>query len=1384
MPTVVTKTLDSTGAGDYTTFSAWVSFVGNDLVTADEQHILECVDTGAYFDMGTSTLDMYGVSTDATRNIIIRAQSGSETNLTKGSGFQFYSAEYYDHLVGGSTNYITYENLEFVSPNATQTAGITNTHDMTFTNCLFEGGKYVITNASNTTYDHLYDNCKFEQVVTSNYSHLFTTWGNEAHDVIFRDCEFISDAVDEYNSNILDLAQCYNYTFERCTITSTNQAYGCHVTNSGATGGYYRFYACKFSCTNPNANNTTGFAVTDNLTGNIAIDIYNCEFGGFPNQVSTNDNTTYSTITIKNTISDKGFGSYGSRGFDASSTNNANATGSSLGSNSITLDNDDCYDLGSGDLRLITGSSLLGAGVDLTATVPKDVLGVTYTTPMNIGAEQATYAITATELKYTVKADGTGDYTTLSGALAGAKTTTSSNTITADKYVTIECYDQGSLITDVVDISGWTTGFRTPITIQAAVGSETTFSSGTGFGITSSSTTTMLINVNNVTVKNIEIHNTNTISASKNLLVGNSGQYGGNFVLDSCFATSTYAKTVLLESGARHALVKDCTVTQTNAGATEYCLRTNDWGGTTMTVQDCYIETLSTQSGCKSVMLAGSGAEVLKRCIVKATAGAHGIRITSTAKISSCLVIGKSTPITGTKGIFRQGGPEWTSQVYNVVVTGFDTGITNLFTDNMHDIRCRNSVVFNCNTSWTSPTNTNLWDLGNSKFNASFDTSAADILGSDSVTGITSSDFNDTSTGDYRLASTGSALEDAGFDVSGFSFASATDLNGVAWTVPYNIGTYEGVFVSGGSTTHNGVASLALVFAMDENAIVSGATGTAHTASSSQVIDFTCTEDCSNASTASSSAITAFTCTEDASVLQLASSNNNAVFSNVEDASILHSASASHEVITSNTEDLGVRHYATSTQTLSFTNTEDCSVNTTATSSQAIEFANTTQASVSIPATASTSLTFSNTEDVTVAQTATSTSAIVFSNDEDASIVHSASASHELVSSSTEDLGVRHTATSSQAISFNSDTNVTVVRPASASVSVLFSINEDASVQQSASSSAVTVFSNTTTVHSTVSANASHVQVFNNDEDASIVHSASASHEVITSNTEDLGVRHYASSAQAIDFTCTDTPSVLRSTSSTANVEFSNTSSTLLTLNASASSAIVFSNTANPVTIVFGSATHDLTFSNDEDCSNHITLSTPIDYVWTDESTWTDWLSWAGLDQLNHSTITAGDEDTSVHHVAISSSVLSFSNDEDCSVQHNATNSSDVIFTNDEDASVKHNATASHDVITTADEDAHVLHKATATISVVFSNRLDEYYVDHQASVNHNTIFSNEEDAHVLHKATASHNVITRNDVDADMLAVIPHNTIVIGEETRTIVIGEETRTISINELL
>ena len=1386
MPTVVTKTLNASGGGDYTSFTAWTAFVGSNLVSTDEQHILECVDTGAYFDMGIDSLDFYGVTTDATRNIIIRAQTGSETNLTKGSGFQFYTTNAYDHLLGGSTPYMVFENLEFVTTASTQTCNLGTTSDMTFTNCYIEGRKTVTGGGSSST-DHTFNNCVFVQNETGWGYASFETYGHTPSDWTFTDCEFTGVSEGGDWAAIFDLTGAYNFTFERCKFHHSTDSTSVVIKNQ-SNAGFIRFYACEF---NGYSNNSSqGINIQNSISALLSVDIFNCNISGFQGgQLLTQDTSSNLTLTVKNTIAVGGgeYNDYGSTGYSANSTNNAGTTSSTPGSNPITIDNDDVYDLGAGDLRLITGSSLLGAGVDLTSTIASDVNGVTYTTPMNIGALQPTTAITATELKYTVKADGTGDYTTLSGALAGAKTATSSNTVTADKYVTIECYHQSSAISDSVNISGWTTGFRNGITVVAALGSETSFTSNSGFGITTSSANVFKCNVDNVTLKNIEIISTSTNLFDFGIHTGNSWpEAGSNFTLDGCFVLSAGAMALRLDSGTYNALVKGCTIKSTHTTGDNFTVRTNAWSNNQrMTIQDCTIESNSTTVSHTTVFLAGTNSSDVRmqRCIVKANAGARGIRLASPCAVTSVVVTGSSTPVASSVGIVRKGGSGGISKVYNAVVSGFATGASNDWIDNQHDVRFRNTVIYNCTTTWNSPTNTNLWDLGGSHNNASDDASTSDILGDNSITGITSSDFNGSASGDYRLASTGSALADVGYDVSGFTKGSLTDVIGVTWTTPYNVGAYEGVFTSGGGTTHNGSASHALVFSMNENATVVGS-GTTHSATASHALSFSNDEDCTNANSASSNAVTAFSCTSSATNATTTTASHALSFSNDEDVSTIHSASASHAVITANTEDLGVRHYATSSQTLGFTCTENSSNTVSAISSQSIEFASTSTASNSIPATASSSLTFASTEDITVNNSAVSSNVMVFSNAEDASIVHSASASHDITSSSTEDLGVRHTATSSSVLSFSNDEDLSVVRNTSASTSVVFSINEDASVTQSASSSADTVFSSASTVRTYINITLAQALSFSNEEDASTVHSASASHEVISSNEEDLGVRHNATSSQDLVFSNTDTPSVLRNTTASHAIEFSNTASTLTTLDASVSSDLVFSNTATLTTIVEGTASLDLIFSNDEDCSNYITLSTPIDYVWTDESTWTDWLSWEGLDQLNHSTIAIGDEDASVQHIASSSSEMSFSTTEDCSVQHNATNSSDVIFTNDEDAHVLHKATASHNVITTNDEDAHVLHKATATVSIVFSNRLDEYYVDHQASVNHATIFSNEEDAHVLHKATASHNVITSNVVDVDMLAVLPHNTVVIGEETRMIVIGEETRTISINELL
>jgi hypothetical protein len=1350
MPTVVTKTLDSTGSGDYTTFSAWQSFVSSDLVTADEQHILECVDTGAYFDLGTGTLDFYGTTTDATRNIIIRAQTGSETNLTKGSGFQFYASDAYrDHILEGSTEYMTFENIECVTINASQV--IKPYRNTTFTNCYFESDNMVIASTSGSI-DNTFTNCKFIQSSSVGWGvKLFDTYTNSARLHTFTDCDFVSESQGEQNATLMNLNKAYDFTFTRCTFTTNNSAYAVTISNT-SDAGYLRFHACSFKSTYTGGS-SKGISIDNSISAALQIDIFNCNVGGFAtSQISQGSNSGNTTVTVKNTISVGALEyhkDYSSDGYDSNSTNNTGVTTALAeipGTNALVGDlGNDFYDAMAGDLRLIAGSAMLGSGVDLTATIPSDVNSITYTVPMNRGALQTTSALTATELKYTVKADGTGDYTTLSGALSAAKTANSGNNVSADKYVTIECYDQGSAITDSVDISGWTTAFRTDITIIAATGSETSFTSGSGFGITSSAGTVFKINVKNVKVRNIEIIGTSTTDTDHCVRIGNNWpEVGHEFELDSCLVISAGAKTVRLDSGAYNAVVKDCTIKNTSTSAAQYTLRTNAWNNNEkMTIQDCTVESASTDITHSNAQLAGSDTSDIQlvRCTLKATAGARGLRLTSPCNVSSTVVIGNSTPVTGSVGIVRKGGAPNRARVYNVVVSGFDIGATN---DTTNVVRFRNSVIYNCNTSWASPTSTSYWDVSQSKYNASDDASASDILGSDSVTGIASSDFNDTSTDDYRLASTGSALEDAGWDVSGWTQASATGLAGVSWTTPYNIGAYEGVFSSGGGgTTHSGTASHAIVFSMDEDAtVVSG--GTTHSGTASLILAFTNDEDCSNTNSATSAQAIEFTNEEDCS-------NTNS---------------------------------ATSAQALAFTNDEDCSNTNSAISSQAIEFTNTSIVSNSTSATASSSLTFANTENTSVVNSAVSSIGIVFSSDEDASIVHRASASHAVVSTSEEDLGVRHYASSSQVLAFTNDEDIGVLKSASASASTVFSADEDASVTQSASSSADVVFSCTTTARNYTDTTVQQSVVFSNEEDASTLHLASASHEVITTTEEDLGVRHYASSTQVLAFTNIDVPSVTRSTTTTADLVFSNISSTLISLNATSSSDLVFSCTATPRTIVEGNATFDLVFTNEEDCSNNITLSTPIDYVWTDELTWVDWLSWDGLDQLNHSLITADDEDASVQHIASCSSELTFSANEDCSVKHNAVNSNAVVFTNDEDAHVLHKATATHSVITTADEDAHVLHKATATINIVFSNRLDEYYVDHQAIASQSLVFSNEEDASILHLATASHNVITSNVVDSDMLAVIPHNTVIISQESRTIVINQESRTISINELI
>jgi hypothetical protein len=92
MVTVITKTIDASGGGDYTSFTAAEAAVptlgtSTDLVANDEAIVFECV-AGTYDE--TVTLSG-GLTTDATRNVTYRAAAGSEHGGVFGAGVNIES---------------------------------------------------------------------------------------------------------------------------------------------------------------------------------------------------------------------------------------------------------------------------------------------------------------------------------------------------------------------------------------------------------------------------------------------------------------------------------------------------------------------------------------------------------------------------------------------------------------------------------------------------------------------------------------------------------------------------------------------------------------------------------------------------------------------------------------------------------------------------------------------------------------------------------------------------------------------------------------------------------------------------------------------------------------------------------------------------------------------------------------------------------------------------------------------------------------------------------------------------------------------------------------------------------------------------------------------
>lgn len=105
MPTTRTVTVASSG-GDYTSLSAAISGESKDLVSLDRQLIIECE---AFQD--TTNVTVNGFTTDATRNIIIRAASGHEHGGVLTDGYYLSESAAFRTLLSIQDDYVTVEGI-------------------------------------------------------------------------------------------------------------------------------------------------------------------------------------------------------------------------------------------------------------------------------------------------------------------------------------------------------------------------------------------------------------------------------------------------------------------------------------------------------------------------------------------------------------------------------------------------------------------------------------------------------------------------------------------------------------------------------------------------------------------------------------------------------------------------------------------------------------------------------------------------------------------------------------------------------------------------------------------------------------------------------------------------------------------------------------------------------------------------------------------------------------------------------------------------------------------------------------------------------------------------------------------------------------------------
>ena len=109
MPTVVTKTVAPSG-GDYTSLSAAITgelTARAGLVARDEQLVIECA---AFTD--TTIVEIDGFTTDATRNIIVRAAAGAEHDGVPGAGYKLVAALNFGGVLEALQEYVEFHGIE------------------------------------------------------------------------------------------------------------------------------------------------------------------------------------------------------------------------------------------------------------------------------------------------------------------------------------------------------------------------------------------------------------------------------------------------------------------------------------------------------------------------------------------------------------------------------------------------------------------------------------------------------------------------------------------------------------------------------------------------------------------------------------------------------------------------------------------------------------------------------------------------------------------------------------------------------------------------------------------------------------------------------------------------------------------------------------------------------------------------------------------------------------------------------------------------------------------------------------------------------------------------------------------------------------------------